>query len=92
MIITKVELLARRTLANGVCQGDLRLIGDGNEVFYMRCKLHPQEMLLNGSNAALASDALRQIKRLPEYRLAEVSVSPIAIPKQRKRRVIALAG
>lgn len=93
MHVTSVTLLSRKTRPEGRICALLGLNGDRGEHVQILCEVRTDILRSHrAENAALAEDALRQLRRMPEYRLAEVSVAKFAMPQPPQRRALHLAG
>lgn len=92
MQVIRLELVSREILRNGRCFGRVRLIGDGGESILVDCNVPFGGMARLSVNGALAQDAMRQLRRMPEFRCDPPELAEFALPAPRKRRVLALSA
>ena len=92
MKIIHIELLSQTRSKAGDCIGKLRVHGTLGERIELMCRVpmvgRRQDKAVH---AALAQDALRQIRRLPEFRRRSLQVAPNAMPRAPMRRIIRLS-
>lgn len=81
MQVTHTELQSWHLTAAGQCRGMILLHGDDGARFQMKCEVpRDKHMGRSALNAALAQEALRQLRSLPEFRSDPPSLAPHAIP------------
>lgn len=91
MKIICMELLSRERRSDGTIIGELCLHGNGGERIQIQCAIKRQGLMSKrAGNGALALEALRQLRRMPEFRRAPLSVSLHAMPKAPTRRRVRL--
>jgi hypothetical protein len=67
--------------------------GDQGERIVIQCNIDAHSaMSRRALNGALAQDALRQLKRMPELRKHTVGVAQRAMPRGPRQRTIRLTG
>ncbi len=92
MQVNHVELLEWHLTPEGRCHGKVRMHGDGGETFVLDCDVpcagNVGRRALNG---ALAQDAGRQLRQMPEYRKDPPQAAEHAMPQPRKRRRLQLS-
>jgi len=93
MKVDSIEILRKDITDNGLCHGILCLHGDLGERIQVHCAVPARGLAaLNGINAALAREALRQVRRMPECRRSQLEVAERAMPLPTPGRRIRLAG
>ncbi|MGH1464555.1 MAG: hypothetical protein ACRBBQ_04265 [Cognatishimia sp.] len=93
MKVTHVELLERCITPTGRCRGKMCVHGDGGESIRVECDI-PYFGIggMAAINSALAQDAMRQLRRLPEFRRNPPQEAEFAMPKWRKKRVVQISA
>lgn len=90
MEVKRMELLSKETRPDGVVEGKIRVIGSGGENIQLLCELRRERLLYRPTNSALAAEAIRQLRRMPEFRRTRITISKFGLPKQQLHRVITL--
>lgn len=90
MEVKRMELLSKETRPDGVVEGKIRVIGSGGENIQLLCELRRERLFYRPTNSALAAEAIRQLRRMPEFRRTRITISKFGLPKQQLHRVITL--
>lgn len=91
MKIVHVELISQNFTSDGYCEGSMCVRGAEGELIHLLSRVKmPLRENRHEVNAMLAQDAIRQVKRMPEYRKGGVKVDKHAMPRLRRRRIIRL--
>ncbi len=93
MEVKRMELLSKETRSDGVVEGTIRIHGSDGEDIQIVCVLRWKSLITHRSiNSALAAEALRQLRRVPEFRRTGITISKFGLPRQQPRRVITLTA
>lgn len=91
MEVKRMELLSKETRPDGVVEGKVRVHGTNGESIQILCELRRERLMrMKPINSALAAEALRQLRRMPEYRRTRITISKFGLPRRQLHRVITL--
>ncbi|MFY0595459.1 MAG: hypothetical protein JXQ85_03405 [Cognatishimia sp.] len=91
MKIIHVELLSQSMLPDRTCTGSVCVHGTAGERVQIQYSISLSKGLSRRhANAAIARDAIRQIKRMPEHRTGKLIIEEHALPQKPPQRVIRL--
>jgi|GEM_PF-3905584 len=91
MKIIHVELLSQSILTNHTCTGSVCVHGSAGERVQIQYSIpFAKGLSRRHANAAIARDAIRQIKRMPEHRTGKLIIEEYAAPQKPLQRVIRL--